>query len=119
MFFFFFNDTATTEIYTLSLHDALPIFAQLRARVGALKFNVLLSPDQADRSSILTRIVDARDAKDLAALSLQQHLDLSVTTDDRPFFFNQLNALDPASIQLALSSFQGVVRGNLLATVTL
>src|SRR3712207_8683134 len=26
MNFFFFNDTATTEIYTLSLHDALPIF---------------------------------------------------------------------------------------------
>src|SRR3712207_7310672 len=26
MFVFFFNDTATTEIYTLSLHDALPIF---------------------------------------------------------------------------------------------
>src|SRR5258708_20602537 len=26
--FFFFNDTATTEIYTLSLHDALPIFIQ-------------------------------------------------------------------------------------------
>src|SRR3712207_8913960 len=30
-FFFFFNDTATTEIYTLSLHDALPIL-RLRAR---------------------------------------------------------------------------------------
>src|SRR2546425_10073540 len=29
-FFFFFNDTATTEIYTLSLHDALPICHQLR-----------------------------------------------------------------------------------------
>src|SRR5690242_21765542 len=27
IYFFFFNDTATTEIYTLSLHDALPIFA--------------------------------------------------------------------------------------------
>src|SRR5687768_18283539 len=26
-YFFFFNDTATTEIYTLSLHDALPIYA--------------------------------------------------------------------------------------------
>jgi len=25
--FFFFNDTATTEIYTLSLHDALPIWS--------------------------------------------------------------------------------------------
>src|SRR3989442_10361676 len=29
-FFFFFNDTATTEIYTLSLHDALPISPRLK-----------------------------------------------------------------------------------------
>src|SRR5260370_15631969 len=29
--FFFFNDTATTEIYTLSLHDALPIFKLIQA----------------------------------------------------------------------------------------
>ena len=28
----FFNDTATTEIYTLSLHDALPIYPQFRHR---------------------------------------------------------------------------------------
>src|SRR5258705_12492152 len=28
VFFFFFNDTATTEIYTLSLHDALPISSE-------------------------------------------------------------------------------------------
>src|SRR5258708_20344719 len=33
MFFFFFNDTATTEIYTLSLHDALPISDTLRRLV--------------------------------------------------------------------------------------
>src|SRR2546430_4305108 len=32
--FFFFNDTATTEIYTLSLHDALPILPSPCARVG-------------------------------------------------------------------------------------
>src|SRR6266496_6556121 len=30
-FFFFFNDTATTEIYTLSLHDALPIWVRVEA----------------------------------------------------------------------------------------
>src|SRR2546422_7404622 len=30
--FFFFNDTATTEIYTLSLHDALPIFLVVASR---------------------------------------------------------------------------------------
>src|SRR3712207_8399854 len=29
LFIFFFNDTATTEIYTLSLHDALPIYTDL------------------------------------------------------------------------------------------
>src|SRR2546422_2850638 len=40
-FFFFFNDTATTEIYTLSLHDALPIF---------LGFPWLMSLDGAVRA---------------------------------------------------------------------
>src|SRR5256885_12399144 len=34
-FFFFFNDTATTEIYTLSLHDALPIWAGADRHDGA------------------------------------------------------------------------------------
>src|SRR5258708_27411770 len=34
--FFFFNDTATTEIYTLSLHDALPILILLLAASGWL-----------------------------------------------------------------------------------
>ena len=34
---FFFNDTATTEIYTLSLHDALPIFLLLHPYVPALR----------------------------------------------------------------------------------
>src|SRR5437660_7562150 len=32
LFLFFFNDPATTEIYTLSLHDALPIWTPRRAR---------------------------------------------------------------------------------------
>src|SRR3712207_6973302 len=35
VYFFFFNDTATTEIYTLSLHDALPIYLY-RRRAQAL-----------------------------------------------------------------------------------
>src|SRR3712207_8617272 len=36
-YYFFFNDTATTEIYTLSLHDALPIFLdEVRLDVGAV-----------------------------------------------------------------------------------
>src|SRR5438876_10514782 len=46
LFYFFFNDTATTEIYTLSLHDALPIlwlklvkdFLKVRCRLALLPF---------------------------------------------------------------------------------
>src|SRR5256885_16046334 len=46
--FFFFNDTATTEIYTLSLHDALPIFR---------RFSRPASPDanSADTSLCIPR----------------------------------------------------------------
>src|SRR2546422_3718176 len=52
-FFFFFNDTATTEIYTLSLHDALPIsekFAGLRvqARHVCVRANGRVTPATAD-----------------------------------------------------------------------
>src|SRR5256885_7085032 len=47
---FFFNDTATTEIYTLSLHDALPIYQRIE-REGAL------SPETAAR--LLRELADA------------------------------------------------------------
>src|SRR2546428_3818214 len=36
--FFFFNDTATTEIYTLSLHDALPISDLLEGKITQTRF---------------------------------------------------------------------------------
>src|SRR5690242_20911214 len=36
LLFFFFNDTATTEIYTLSLHDALPIFGLLPSGIAVV-----------------------------------------------------------------------------------
>ena len=47
LFFFFFNDTATTEIYTLSLHDALPIWAwatleHLGSHQGVNSFGLVL-----------------------------------------------------------------------------
>src|SRR2546430_13197043 len=42
VFYFFFNDTATPEIYPLSLHDALPIFTtgRLRMRAGRLRLPI-------------------------------------------------------------------------------
>src|SRR2546430_8577366 len=41
LLFFFFNDTATTEIYTLSLHDALPISRARRARARGRRLDAL------------------------------------------------------------------------------
>src|SRR5438045_7208947 len=61
-FFFFFNDTAPTEIYTLSLHDALPIFGRRDAleieaesdrgaAPGDLVVHLPRPGDRADRKS--------------------------------------------------------------------
>src|SRR5256714_7344160 len=48
--FFFFNDTATTEIYTLSLHDALPI---CKEALQALRKTVELMPQDPEAHSNL------------------------------------------------------------------
>src|SRR2546430_4374726 len=44
MSFFFFNDTATTEIYTLSLHDALPIYSDATSGSGDVKVEIADGP---------------------------------------------------------------------------
>src|SRR6266513_6338421 len=52
--FFFFNDTATTEIYTLSLHDALPISALLAFReLGIWWSDTLAWPRSEEHTSEL------------------------------------------------------------------
>src|SRR3712207_7438205 len=49
-FIFFFNDTATTEIYTLSLHDALPIFgARHDLDAGAFDVRMQVAGAEIDR----------------------------------------------------------------------
>src|SRR5438034_2807499 len=41
LLFFFFNDTATTEIYTLSLHDALPICTKPACLGGTMRYSLV------------------------------------------------------------------------------
>src|SRR2546426_3384802 len=51
-FFFFFNDTATTEIYTLSLHDALPISRTSRCvDAGSAASSTTTGPGRARAAS--------------------------------------------------------------------
>src|SRR2546429_6001999 len=48
---FFFNDTATTEIYTLSLHDALPILCASPARSYPLQLSISMANAITHRKS--------------------------------------------------------------------
>src|SRR2546426_9661425 len=70
--FFFFNDTATTEIYTLSLHDALPIYrlapVSLHQRLGAWKdaVAVLVQPAPASEERATAEAADQRVAEVVA-----------------------------------------------------
>src|SRR5436190_21387527 len=67
LLFFFFNDTSTTEIYTLSLHDALPIFAA-RGEVALHQLGSVLR----QRSAVIAGprpVAVRRLADDVAALA--------------------------------------------------
>src|SRR2546430_17501284 len=66
--FFFFNDTATTEIYTLSLHDALPISATFACSFGAA--------DVSAYTVVGTKGVLRVDPAYEYATGLQHHLDI-------------------------------------------
>src|SRR3712207_9062855 len=72
--FFFFNDTATTEIYTLSLHDALPIY-RLREQL------VRLAPRDHGGHRLVRRPVDLA-PRDLPGRDLEDHA-LHLTADPR------------------------------------
>src|SRR3712207_7519858 len=61
MYFFFFNDTATTEIYTLSLHDALPISAAQQRRSKRVRTVDFTRPTKftSDQERRFRRTLDA------------------------------------------------------------
>src|SRR5438445_10224282 len=69
--FFFFNDTAATEIYTLSLHDALPIFHQRLAAVLRLPH---LRRFQDSVNTLLLGRVDERSEEHTSELQSRQYL---------------------------------------------
>src|SRR5258707_4946068 len=71
-FFFFFNDTATTEIYTLSLHDALPIYFGRFIRTAAQRGDVRRRALQGTRRGLAA--VDSRSEEHTSELQSRQYL---------------------------------------------
>src|SRR5215204_1384044 len=70
---FFFNDTATTEIYTLSLHDALPI--SCRARPGPAKGSWASSPEMRHGDRKSTRLNSSHTVNSYAVFCLKKKKD--------------------------------------------
>src|SRR2546430_7278344 len=80
--FFFFNDTATTEIYTLSLHDALPISIQA-GRLGERRYPVRgpgPAPEKADRKS--TRLNSSHSQISYAVFCLKKKKKYTIVAED-------------------------------------
>src|SRR3712207_9524594 len=66
--FFFFNDTATTEIYTLSLHDALPIFRAGAVEAGDAALRVRVVRLEHRRHELVERVVVELHARDVVGV---------------------------------------------------
>jgi predicted membrane-bound spermidine synthase len=87
-----------------------------------LGFDVLLSPNHSPTSRLLGSITESQDMATLNHAADADYLDLTVPTDNRPFFFNQLRFRDiPEAAQRALNRTLGggVRRGNLIASAVL
>src|SRR5215471_3234885 len=96
--------------------------AVLDKAVADLGFNVLLAPNHPPETPLLRAIVASRDIASLDRAAGGDYLDLTVPTDNRPFFFNQLRFSDiPAVAQRALEHQLGggVRQGNLTASAVL
>src|SRR3712207_8099816 len=80
MAFFFFNDTATTDIYTLSLHDALPIFpalffGQYRTSLGLFQLSYRrLRPRIGLHTALLQEALSVRSEEHTSELQSRQYL---------------------------------------------
>src|SRR5260370_42712101 len=73
IYFFFFNDTATTEIYTLSLHDALPIYSGIQNGTSFRRRRAPRHRPRRDQQDA-TGLVDLRSEEHTS--ELQSHLNL-------------------------------------------
>jgi hypothetical protein len=94
----------------------------LRTETERLGFRVLLAPEQPPESQLLRAIVGSTDITGLNHAAGNAWLDLTVPTDNRPFFFNQLQFSRIPAVVLQVLSHRGsggVLHGNLQASIAL
>src|SRR3954471_25100016 len=92
MFYVFFNDTATTEIYTLSLHDALPILMYSRsAYAWSSSLNSETGISGTDRKS--TRLNSSHVEISYAVFCLKKKKHIGFVAQKRVFRMSEFLAL--------------------------
>jgi hypothetical protein len=87
--------------------------------VGALKYSILAAPGHVAASPTFERILSATSTRELIDIGDRSPLNLTPTWDANPFFFNQLRLTNLSSLERASRATNGVIFGNLLATITL
>src|SRR5688572_31852492 len=90
---FFFHDTPTTQLYTLSLHDALPI-SRVREEVGPLRGQPLA-----------VGAVSGEDAADLPVFGGDERVDLPLALDDEPHRDRKSTRLNSSHSQISYAVF--------------
>src|SRR2546430_12048691 len=103
-FFFFFNDTATTEIYTLSLHDALPI-SRLPVPSAGDRDRLRARPRRRQHDDRRRRLGHAdRSEEHTSELQSQSNLVCRLLLEKKKKYSHMHNALDRQSLCAASSS---------------
>src|SRR3712207_8939775 len=101
--FFFFNDTATTEIYTLSLHDALPIYPvrELPRLSGTFAAETLQSSAAARKDSTQFTVFPMRSEEHTSELQSRQYLVCRLLLEKKKQSYHTLLMHYPPPLQSA------------------
>src|SRR5258708_17301046 len=102
--FFFFNDTATTEIYTLSLHDALPISSPTNEESGHIRCGGSMASSLAVRRSNTVDGQRGRDRKSTRLNSSHQIISYAVFCLKKKNTSSHMALASPCPLQVACAN---------------